>query len=177
MASILLNWIRCCFACMWLFMLMTKPATSISHEKEHYWAYNTHSNKNRWNHSYQISSSSLYYWCLWWHFCIQESIKCISYYGNIDLATTKYIWISLHCYQCNHAIWLDLTKQIPTVCTEWTIPVVNDVQEKLAGLGIQFPLLWHVTLRICGICSSEVLTLDISFSQVNIKTEPSRVEL
>ena len=57
------------------------------------------------------------------------------------------------------------------MCTEWTVPVVNDVQVKLAGLGIQFPLLWHITLRIY---SSVVLTLDISF---NVRTEPSRVEV
>ena len=64
----------------------------------------------------------------------------------------------------------------PHMCTEWTIPggtVVNDEQDLMnsAGSGIQLPLLWHVTLRIC---SSVVL---ISFSQVNIKTEASRVEV
>ena len=50
--------------------------------------------------------------------------------------------------------------------------VVNDEQDliKSAGLGIQLPLLWHITMRI----SSSVVIL---FSQANIKNEPSRVEL
>ena len=43
-------------------------------------------------------------------------------------------------------------------------------QVKSAGSGIQFPLLWHVTLRVCS-------SVEVSFSQVNIKADPSRVEL
>ena len=43
-----------------------------------------------------------------------------------------------------------------------------DEQVKSAGSGIQLPLLWHVTLRVCS---------SIEVSQVNIKIEPSRVEL
>ena len=63
--------------------------------------------------------------------------------------------------------------------TELTIPggtVVDDEQDlmKSAGSGIQLPLLWHVTWKIC---SSVVFMLNISFSQINIKTELSRVEL
>ena len=52
--------------------------------------------------------------------------------------------------------------------TDGTV-VVNDEQVKSAGSGIQLPLLWHVTLRAC----SSV----VSFSLVNVKTDPSRVEL
>ena len=46
----------------------------------------------------------------------------------------------------------------------------NDGQVKSAGSGIQLPLLWHVTLRVC-------LSAEVSFSQINVKTELSRVEL
>ena len=61
--------------------------------------------------------------------------------------------------------------------SHFTVPggtVVNDEQVKSAGSGIQLPLLRHVTWRICSLV---VLMSDISFSQVNIKTEPSRVEV
>ena len=53
-----------------------------------------------------------------------------------------------------------------------TVTVVNGEQElmKSVGLGIQLPLLWHVTLRTT---SSVVLMLGISFSQINTKTKPS----
>ena len=61
------------------------------------------------------------------------------------------------------------------------VPVVGDAvvlnckQDwmKSAGLGIQLPLLSHVTLRVVSV----VELRDISFSQVSVKTEPSRVEL
>ena len=44
---------------------------------------------------------------------------------------------------------------------------------KSAGLGIQLPLLSHVTLRVVSL----VELRDISFSQVSVRREPSRVEL
>ena len=50
--------------------------------------------------------------------------------------------------------------------------VVNDEQVKPAGSGIQLPLLWHVALRVCS-----SVDIEVSFSQVNVKTEPSIVEL
>ena len=50
--------------------------------------------------------------------------------------------------------------------------VINDEQVKSAGSGIQLPLLWHVVFRVCS-----SVDLKVSFSQVNVKTEPSRVEL
>ena len=78
-------------------------------------------------------------------------------------------------------------------CDKWLLPeefedkwincsvpggiVVNDEQVNSAGLGVQFPLLWHVTLRTCSSVVSYSVVLDISFSQVNSKIEPSSVEL
>ena len=46
---------------------------------------------------------------------------------------------------------------------------------KSAGLGIQLPLLSHVTLRVVSVVF--MLKFNISFSQVSVKIEPSRVEL
>ena len=63
-----------------------------------------------------------------------------------------------------------LKKAVSIIATVPDGAVVNDEQVNLAGSGIQLPLLWHVTLRVC-------LSVKVSFSQVNIKTDPSRVEL
>ena len=58
-------------------------------------------------------------------------------------------------------------------CIDCSIPdvtVVNGEQINWVGSGIQFPLLWHVTVTICDI---------MSHSQISNKTdlEPSRVEV
>ena len=50
--------------------------------------------------------------------------------------------------------------------------VVNDEHVNRAGLGIQLPLMWHVTWRT----RSSVVIL-MSFSQVSVNIAPSRVEL
>ena len=44
---------------------------------------------------------------------------------------------------------------------------------KVAGLGIQLPLLSHVTLRVVSV----VELRDFSISQVSVRREPSRVEI
>ena len=65
-------------------------------------------------------------------------------------------------------------KQCHAIYVPGSVVNVVDEQVNLAGFGIQLPLLWHITLRMF---SSVELMIGISFSQVNVKTEPSRVEL
>ena len=76
------------------------------------------------------------------------------------------------------------------MCTKWTLPACtiivvryNEEHDSMKSVGSGFQLvvlLWHITSRTCSsVAFNFKLVFDINFlfSHVNIKTEPSSVEL